>query len=80
MVVSQHVFLETKLSAFGYLYVLIFCEAIITICLLAFITVKLQLNVIGFMDALHLRKLFTGEAHSSFDTVHLFLKRLIRNI
>lgn len=54
------VFLETKLSASGYLYVLIFCEAIVKICLLAFISVKLQLNVVGFMDALHLRKLSTG--------------------
>lgn len=74
------VFIETKLSAAGYLYVLIFCEAIIKICLLAFISVKLQLNVIGFMDTLHLRKLSTGEANSSFDTIHLFFKRLTRNI
>lgn len=74
------VFLETKLSAAGYLYVLIFCEAIIKICLLAIISVKLQLNVIGFMDTLHLRILSTGEANSSFDTIPLFLERLVRNI
>lgn len=71
-------FLENKLSAAGYLYALIFYEAIIKICLLAFISVKLQLNVIGFMDALHLRKLSIGEVNSSFDTVHLFVKRLTR--
>lgn len=74
------VFLETKLSAAGYLYVLIFYEAITKICFLPFISVKLQLNVTGFMDTLHLRKLSTGEPNSSFDTVHLFLKRLIRNV
>lgn len=74
------VFLETKLSAAGYLYVLIFCEAIIKICLLAIISVKLQLNVIGFMDTLHLRILSTGEANSRFDIVPLFLERLVRNI
>lgn len=32
------------------------------------------------MDALLLRKLSTGEANSTFDTVHLFFKRLARNI
>lgn len=74
------IFLETKLSAAGYLYVLIFCETIIKICLFVFVSVKLQLNVIGFMDALHLRKLSAGEANSSFDHVHLFFKILTRNI
>lgn len=38
------VFLETKFSAAGYLYVLIFCDAIRKICLLVFSSVKLQLN------------------------------------
>lgn len=52
----------------------IFWEAIIKICLLAFISVELQLNIIGFMDALHLRKLSSEDINPSFDATRLFLK------
>lgn len=47
---------------------------------LAFISVKMQLNIVGFMDALHLRKLFSGERNPSFDALRLFLKGLTRKM
>lgn len=58
----------------------IFWEAILKIWLLAFISIKLQLNIIGFMDALHLRKLSSEEINHSFDAAHLVLKRLTREM
>lgn len=59
---------------------LIFWKIITKICLLVFISIKLQLDVAGFVDALHLRKISSGYINPSFDALHLFIKSLSRKM